>query len=153
MRGFDRRVRVFSLSDWGETISTYKLLDGSGQGDRASGVFASLSSSAVAAAKTSTIETTEIGTSPGDSEEEEFVSDEINDEGDSDQVQDVTSEETTSEETLEEIIEEIEKEEAQELGLGTEDAGAWKRQMLASPSRSRYVKLDEVVLVGRNAFQ
>ena len=41
MLGFDRRVRVFEISDFGETIKTWKILDGSGAGSRQDGSFAS----------------------------------------------------------------------------------------------------------------
>ena len=124
-------MRVFSISDWGETISTYKLLDGSGRGDREDGTFASLSASAVAAQKT--------GTSKPDQtespKETDFVSDEINDNDDVGSL-----DEETLEEVIEEMVEEAEK---------VEGAGKWKRQL----NSSRYERIDDVILVGKGAMQ
>ena len=135
MRGFDRRVRVFSLSDWGETISTYKLLDGSGRGDREDGTFASLSASAVAAQKT---DKTKLDAGEAPQETADFVSDEINDNDDVGGL---------DEETLEEVIEELAGEADKLKDVGE---GDWKRQL---SQMSRYTRIDDVVLVGQGAMQ
>ena len=135
MRGFDRRVRVFSLSDWGETISTYKLLDGSGRGDREDGTFASLSASAVAAQKTDETKP-DAGEAP--QETAEFVSDEINNDDDVGGL---------DEETLEDVIEELAEEADKLKDVGE---GEWKRQLSKT---SRYIRIDDVVLVGKGAMQ
>lgn len=124
-------MRAFSISDWGETISTYKLLDGSGRGDREDGTFASLSASAVAAQKTGTSKPDQ--TEPP--KETGFVSDEINDDDDVGAL-----DEDTLEEVIEEMAEEAEK---------AEGAGDWKRQVKSS----RYERIDDVILVGKGAMQ
>jgi len=171
LRGFDRRVRVFSLSDWGETISTYKLLDGSGEGDRNNGIFASLSAGAAKAAATAQnlstmedpdgisqsndfnhdeLETAEGGTTKAESDYS-LVSDASSNEqsaGDR-HVTASASYEAVDKDTLENIIEEMSHEQEHERPGAIED---WRRSVTSrQSSHGSYHVLDYTTLVGEHA--
>jgi hypothetical protein len=146
--GFDRRVRVFELSDYGERIATYKLLDGSGAGARADGTYASASAAAEQAASTTVPDETDnrpaevsaIPEEPGQYGEE--VDELVNElKAEEAALQSSNPDEAAA---LGELAEELEDEEA----IGDfEDEGLRPRQV-----SSRHAVLDYMVLAGRDAM-
>ena len=157
--GFDRRVRVFELSDYGETITTYKLLDGSGAGARADGTFARASASAAQATGTRTPDKTDnkpaevvpvpvVNASQIHEQYEEQVSDLLDElKAEGDRVKDKNPDEAAA---LDELVNELQSEEdvARE-----EDASMGRRQSQRRQVSSRYAVLDYETLVGRGALQ
>lgn len=170
LRGFDRRVRVFSISDWGETISTYKLLDQSGEGDREDGTFASFSASAAQAAATSTPDLSQ----PLSDEDIEagsmYDDDNVYDDGGIDPTKQGGESVTTPMDSTEmQQLENAIKEWAEEEGVPEGQVNEWAQEQgvaggapprtegirirQAGTESGRYILQDHIVLVGQEALE
>lgn len=144
MRGFDRRVRVFRLSDYGETISTWKILDGSGRGDRESGVF----EATVAQQEPDSRPSDSVNSPP--SEHEQEVEDLVNELLAEEQAA-LDASDTQQAEEIENIVQDIEAE-----YIADQDGERLERRqgrpIIATDRRDSSRLLDYTVLVGRDAW-